>query len=89
MIDFYLNAKKTKMFRCNASEDNSSLNVVEIDNEFVKVLNDADSHRYLEKFLCLSATELVVTEFRNRKLAAWTNIKQYYWKRRTSFIVVD
>ena len=77
MIDFYLNAKKTKMFRCNASEDNSSLNVVEIDNEFVKVLNDADSHRYLEKLLCTSATERVVTEFRNRKRNLWTDFVKH------------
>ena len=59
------------MIRCNASEDDSSLNFVEIDDEFVKVLSDADSHRYLGKLLCTSATERVVTEFRNRKRAAW------------------
>ena len=47
------------------------MNFVEIDSEFVKVLSDADSHRYLGKLLCTSATERVVTEFRNRKRAAW------------------
>ena len=50
-IGLSLNATKTKTIRCNASEDDSSLNFVEIDDEFVKVLSDADSHRYLGKLL--------------------------------------
>ena len=48
-IGLLLNATKTKMIRCNTSEDDSSLNFVEIDCEFVKVLSDADFHRYLGK----------------------------------------
>ena len=51
-IGLSLNATKTKIIRCNALDDDSSLNCVEIDDEFVKVLSDADSHRYLVKFLC-------------------------------------
>ena len=35
------------------------------------MLSDADSHTYLAKLLRTSATERVVTEFRNRKHAVW------------------
>ena len=76
-IGLSLNTTKTKIIRCNVSEDDSSLNFVEIDGEFVKVLSDADSHRYLGKLLCTSATERVVTEFRNRKRVAWADFAKH------------
>ena len=70
-IELSLNAKKTTIIRCNVSEDDSSLNFVEIEGEFVKVLDDTDSHRYLGKLLCKSTTERIITEFRSRKRAVW------------------
>ena len=76
-IGLSLNATKTKIIRYNASEDDSSLNLIEIDGEFVKVLSDADSHRYLGKIFCTSTTERVVIEFRNRKRAAWATFAKY------------
>ena len=58
-IGLYLYLKETTFIRYNVSEDDSSLNFVEIEDEFVKVLDDVDSHRYLGKLLCISATERV------------------------------
>ena len=70
-IDLSLNDKKTQIIRYNASEDDASLNCFELDDEFVKVSNDTDYHRYLGKLLCTSATGRVITGFRNRKRTAW------------------
>ena len=50
-IGLTLNAKKTKILRCNPDIDDSSLNVVEIGDEFVTVMKDTDSHRYLGRLL--------------------------------------
>ena len=55
-IGLSLNAKKTSILKCNVSEDDSSFNFVQIECEFVKVLDDTDSHRYLGKLLCTSNT---------------------------------
>ena len=76
-IRLYLNAKKAQIIRCNVSEDDSSLNFVEIEGEFVKVLDEVDSHRYLGKLLCTSITERTITEFRNRKRAKWTTFAKH------------
>ena len=76
-IGLSLNTKKIQSLRYNASANDSSLNFVEIDDEFVKVLNDTDYLRYLEKFICTSAIERVVIEFRSRKLVVWAVFVKY------------
>ena len=70
-IGLSLNATTTNILRCNVSEDDSSLNFVEIEGEFMEVLDDTNSHRYLEKLFCISITERIIIEFRSRKRAAW------------------
>ena len=46
-IGLVLNMKKTEMLRSNPNDDECILRFMEIGNEFVKILNDTDSHRYL------------------------------------------
>ena len=46
-IGLTLNSKKTKILRCSPFEEESTINVTEIDGDFVKILGDDDSHRYL------------------------------------------
>ena len=53
------------------------MNFVEIDGEFIKFLSDADSHRFLGNSICTSATERVITEFRNRKRVTWVAFAKY------------
>ena len=48
-IGLTLNAKKTKILRCNPDIDDYSLNVVEIGNEFVKVMKDKDMNASTSK----------------------------------------
>ena len=63
--------------RCNISEDDSILNFVEIDCEFVKSLNGAESLRYIGNTFCTSSNALHIIEFQNRKRAAWATFVQY------------
>ena len=64
-IGLSLNAKTTKIIRYNVSEDDSSLNFVEIDGEVLKLLSDTDSHSYLGKLLYMYVAEYIITEFKN------------------------
>lgn len=47
-IGFTLNMKKTKMLRCNPSDEESTINFTEIGRDFVKILGDDDSHSHRE-----------------------------------------
>ena len=69
-IGLRLNAKKTQILRCNPSEDDWSLNFTEISGEFVKILDDDESHRYLGKQLSISPSLRTHIEFSNRKRTA-------------------
>ena len=62
--------KKLKIPRSNPGGDDCTLNFVEMGNEIVKVLNDTDSHRYLGRFLCASASDRIKIEKCNRQRAA-------------------
>ena len=76
-IGLYLNTKKTKILRCNPSEDDWSLNFTEISGEFVKILDDDESHRYLGKQLSTSPSLRATIEFSNRKRAAWASFHKH------------
>ena len=76
-IDLALTAKKTKTIRRKASEDDSSLNVIEIDDKFVEVLSDIGSHRYLGKQLSVSSSSQAIISVFNRKRSAWTSFFKY------------
>ena len=43
--------KKSKNLSGNIRVDEYSLNFAEIRNEFVKMMKDSDSHRYLKRFI--------------------------------------
>ena len=76
-IGLTLNAKKTKILRCNPSEDDSTLNFTEISGEFVKILDDDESHKYLGKQLSSSASSRASIEFSNRKRSAWASFHKH------------
>ena len=76
-IELTLNAKKTTILRSNPDDDDCTLNFVEIGNEFVKILNDTDSHRYLGRLLCTSASDRIKKEIRNRQRAAWASFHKH------------
>ena len=76
-IGLTLNAKKTKNLRSNPGDDDCTLNFVEIGSEFVKILNDTDSHRYLGRLLCTSASDRIKIEIRNRQRAAWASFHKH------------
>ena len=44
-IGLSLNGKNTKVLRCFPSDEDSSINVIEIFGELIKILNKEDSHR--------------------------------------------
>ena len=76
-IGLQLNAKNTKILRSNPDDEDCTLDFVEIGNEFVKVLSDTDSHRYLGRLLCTSASDRVKIEIRNRQRAAWASFHKH------------
>ena len=76
-IGLCVNAKKTTILRCNPSEDDWSLNFTEISGEFVKILDDDESHRYLGKQLSTSPSLRATIEFYNRKRAAWASFHKH------------
>ena len=66
-----LNAKKTKILRCNPTFNDESIDFVELNGEFVKILEENDSHRYLGKNNSTSASDRNGIEIKNRKQTAW------------------
>ena len=42
-----LHPQKTKILRCNPELDKATIDFVELDDDFAKVLDDDESHRYL------------------------------------------
>ena len=62
-----LNAEKTKILRCNPELDKAAIGFAELDDDFVMVLDDNESHRYLGKKLSMSASDRNLTEIKSRK----------------------
>ena len=46
-IGLPFNSQKTKMLHCNPELDKATIDFVELDDDFAKVLDDDESHRYL------------------------------------------
>ena len=70
-IGLSLNDTKTKVLRCFPSDEDSSINVIEIFGELIKILDEEDSHRYLGRQLCTSPSDRVNIEVNIRIRAAW------------------
>ena len=65
-IGLTLNAKQTKIQRSNPDDDDYALNFVQIGDELVNELNKTDSHRYLGRLICASASDRIKIEISNR-----------------------
>ena len=76
-IGLSLNDTKTKVLRCFPSDEDSSINVIEIFGELIKILNEEDSHRYLGRQLCTSPSDRVNIEVHNRIRAAWGSFHRH------------
>ena len=63
--------KKTNIRRCNPMFDKATMNVTELDEDFVKVLDDNESHRYLGNNFSISSSDRNIIEIKCRKQAAW------------------
>ena len=70
-IGLTLNTEKTKILRCNPEPDKAAIGFAELDDDFVMVLDDNESHRYLGKKLSISGTNRNLIEFKSRKQIAW------------------
>ena len=76
-IGLSLNDTKTKVLRCFPSDEDSSINVIEIFGELIKILDEEDSHRYLGRQLCTSPSDRVNIEVNNRIRAAWGAFRKH------------
>ena len=72
-IGLFLNTKKTKILRCNPSEEESTIHFTEIGGDFVKIVGDDDSHKNLGRLLSTSPSNRINMEFQNRQRAAWAS----------------
>ena len=76
-IALTLNIQKLMILRYHLPMDESNLNFEEIGDGLVKVLNAEESHRYVERFLSVSASSRSNSEFRNLIRAAWTAFRKH------------
>ena len=56
-IGLTLNAKKTKILRCNPTFNDESIDFVQLNGEFAKIFEENDYHRCLVKRLSTSASD--------------------------------
>ena len=70
-IGLSLNSQKTKILRCNPEPVKATIDFVELDDDFVKVLDDNESHRYLGNKFFISSSDRNLTEIKRRKRTAW------------------
>ena len=61
-----LNAKKTKILHTHDANEFNDVDFVDINGDMVEVLHDDAHHRYLGRFLSLSAESRIECEFRHR-----------------------
>ena len=62
-IGLLLNTKKTKVMRRNPFEEESTINFTEVGGEFVQILGDDDSNRYLDRLPSTSHLNVINIEF--------------------------
>lgn len=76
-VGLHLNADKTKVLHSCIYDTGSDRDYVDINNEFVRVLHDHESHRYLGRLLSLSPSNRVQIELQNRKNHAWASFHKH------------
>ena len=52
-------------------DDRSGIDFTQIGDEFIRIIHDSESHRYLGRKLNLHAKSRIAMEFSNRKQQAW------------------
>ena len=71
-VGLRLNAEKTKILHTNFEDNDSNQDFYEISGEFIKILHEEASHRYLGRCLSLSARNRSTIEFDARIRQSWT-----------------
>ena len=72
-----MNARKTNVLRRNPFEEESTINFTEIDEDFIKIFGDDDSHRYLSRILPIPISNRTNVEFQNRQRAVWVSLNNH------------
>ena len=71
-VGLRLNTDKTKILHTPLEDDeNTKLDYIEIDDGLVQILHPEESHRYLGRFVSMSADLRGNIEFNHRKQQAW------------------
>ena len=47
-IKLIINSQKTKILQCNPTVDNATISFTKLDEDFLRVLCDNESHRHIE-----------------------------------------
>ena len=69
--------KLTKILKYYVPEEDATINVIEISEEFIKILDEEESHRYLGRQVCTCLSDRINIEFKNRARAAWTALPKH------------
>ena len=70
-VGLHINAEKTKILHSNFEDDDADKDYADINGEFVQILHDDNSYRYLGRHLSLSFEKRSDIEFKHRKDQAW------------------
>ena len=76
-VGLELNAEKTKILHSSVEDDGANRDYVDINGDFVRVLHGNECHRYLGRFLSLSAPDRIQRELQNRKNHAWGSFHKH------------
>ena len=69
--------KKSKFPRCSPESDNATMDFMELDNDFMKVLDDNEPHHYLATNISISISDRKLTEIQSRKQTAWMAFEKH------------
>ena len=70
-VGLELNFKKTKILHTHDADEFNDTDFVDIHGQLIEVLHDDQHHRYLGRFLSLSASDRRRIEFDHRKYQVW------------------
>ena len=76
-VGLHLNADKTKILHSSIYDVGSDRDYVDINGEFVHVLHEEKSHRYLGRHVSLSPEYRLRVELQNRKRHAWASFHKH------------
>ena len=76
-VGLHLNADKTKILHSSIHDAGADRDYADINGEFVQVLHEDQSHRYLGRHLSVSPENRLRIEIRNRKNHAWASFHKH------------